>query len=62
MYNGMVNVCGIDTAKLPRLKDKEADVLLKSKRRGQSYKTVRIIALVGKRLQRSKTVRVGEIF
>ncbi len=34
MYNGMVNVCGIDTAKLPRLKDKETDVLLKKAREG----------------------------
>ncbi|MCQ2477864.1 MAG: RNA polymerase sporulation sigma factor SigG [Clostridia bacterium] len=34
MYNGKVEICGVDTSKLPRLKEKETEELLKSARGG----------------------------
>ncbi|MCQ2455192.1 MAG: RNA polymerase sporulation sigma factor SigG [Clostridia bacterium] len=36
MYSGKVDICGIDTSKLPRLKDKETNELLKRARAGDS--------------------------
>ncbi|MCQ2450985.1 MAG: RNA polymerase sporulation sigma factor SigG [Clostridia bacterium] len=36
MYTGKVDICGIDTSKLPRLKDKETNELLKKARAGDN--------------------------
>ena len=36
IYTGKVDICGIDTSKLPRLKDKETAELLRKARAGDN--------------------------
>ncbi len=36
MYSGKVEICGVDTSKLPRLKDKETEELLKRAKNGDA--------------------------
>ena len=43
IYSGKVEICGIDTSKLPRLKEKETDELLKKSRTGDKNARAELI-------------------
>ena len=43
MYTGKVEICGVDTAKLPRLKEKETEELLQKAQNGDNYARTMLI-------------------
>ena len=43
MYNGKVEICGVDTSKLPLLKEKEKEALLKKVKNGDLYAREKLI-------------------